>query len=70
MVVKAELEKMVMLQVDMTRNSTENDEIMKHFQVLGLPTILFFDENGNELSDKRVTGFMQADKFEMWLKGL
>lgn len=68
--VKAELEKMEMLQVDMTRNSTENDEIMKHFQVLGLPTILFFDENGNELSDKRVTGFMQADKFEMWLKGL
>lgn len=68
--VKAELEKMVILQVDMTRNSTENDEIMKHFQVLGLPTILFFDENGNELSDKRVTGFMQADKFEMWLKGL
>lgn len=68
--VKAELDKMLVLQVDMTRNSPANDELMKHFQVLGLPTILFFDEKGNELNDKRITGFMQATPFLEWLNQL
>lgn len=68
--VKAKLDEMVVLQIDMTRNSPENDELMKQFQILGLPTILFFDEKGNELSQKRVTGFMQPEPFLQWLNGL
>lgn len=61
--VQAELEKMQVLQVDMTRNSVANDEWMKQLHVLGLPTIVFFDENGNELTQKRITGFMPASEF-------
>ncbi len=68
--VQAKLAEMAVLQIDMTKNSGENDELMKHFQVLGLPTILFFDEQGRELSQSRVTGFMQADAFVQWLNGL
>lgn len=68
--VKTELDKMVILQIDMTRNSPANDEIMQYFHILGLPTILFFDENGNELSNQRITGFMDADKFLDYLKTL
>lgn len=68
--VKAKLSEMVVLQVDMTKNSAANDELMKHFQVLGLPTILFFDEQGNEMSQSRVTGFMKAEPFLQWLNGL
>ncbi|MWQ83087.1 protein-disulfide reductase DsbD [Glaesserella parasuis] len=68
--VQAKLAEMAVLQIDMTKNSRENDELMKHFQVLGLPTILFFDEQGRELSQSRVTGFMQADAFVQWLNGL
>lgn len=68
--VKTELDKMVVLQIDMTRNSPANDEIMQYFHILGLPTILFFDENGNELSNQRITGFMDADKFLDYLKTL
>lgn len=68
--VKAKFEEMLVLQIDLTKNSPENDELMKHFQILGLPTILFFDEQGNELSHKRVTGFMDADRFSAWLSGL
>jgi thiol:disulfide interchange protein DsbD len=30
---------------------------------LGLPTILLFDEAGNELTKARVTGFMKAELF-------
>lgn len=68
--VKAKLDQMVILQVDMTQNSPANDELMKNFKVLGLPTILFFDEQGNEQQDKRVTGFMTADTFLDWLNHL
>jgi thiol:disulfide interchange protein DsbD len=36
---------------------------MSHFDIFGLPSILFFDKQGNELSQRRVTGFMGADEF-------
>ncbi|QIW15331.1 protein-disulfide reductase DsbD [Pasteurellaceae bacterium RH1A] len=68
--VKARLDQMAVLQIDMTKNSAQNDELMKHFQVLGLPTILFFDEEGRELTQQRVTGFMQAGEFLDWLNQL
>lgn len=68
--VKAKLAQMVVLQVDMTQNSPANDELMKHFNVLGLPTILFFDEQGKELNSSRVTGFMAAESFLDWLNRL
>lgn len=67
--VKNKLEQMLVLQVNMTKNSAENDELMKHFQILGLPTILFFDENGQEYP-QRVTGFLGAEAFLAWLEGL
>lgn len=68
--VKAKLSEMVVLQIDMTKNSPENDELMKHFQILGLPTILFFDEQGRELTQSRVTGFMNAEIFLQFLNNL
>lgn len=68
--VQQKLNEMVVLQIDMTKNSTENTELMKHFNVLGLPTILFFDENGNEMSQSRVTGFLNAEQFLEWLNKL
>ena len=36
---------------------------MSHFEIFGLPSILFFDKSGSELSQRRVTGFMAADEF-------
>jgi thiol:disulfide interchange protein DsbD len=54
----------LLLQVDLTETSLpQNIELMDHFNVFGLPSILFFDLNGKELSLQRVTGFMKADKF-------
>ncbi|OOF42377.1 protein-disulfide reductase DsbD [Rodentibacter rarus] len=60
-------ENMLVLQVDMTKNSTENKAIMERYQVLGLPTILFLDRSGNEITGSRITGFMEADRFLDWL---
>lgn len=68
--VQNKLNEMALLQIDMSKNSAENDELMKHFNILGLPTILFFDENGTELTPSRVTGFLKAPAFLQWLNGL
>ena len=65
--VQQKLGEIVVLQVDMTRNSAENDAIMQRFQILGLPTILFFDEQGQEISSMRVTGFLDAKAFLDWV---
>ena len=65
--VQQKLDEMVLLQVDMTRNSSDNDAIMQRFQILGLPTVLFFDEQGQEINPMRVTGFLDAEQFLNWL---
>ncbi|WP_440874959.1 protein-disulfide reductase DsbD [Thalassotalea sp. PLHSN55] len=62
--VQTALKNSVLIQVDMTDfNSPENNELSETYQVLGLPSILFFDLSGDELSKQRVTGFMDAPQF-------
>ncbi|QBG35759.1 protein-disulfide reductase DsbD [Litorilituus sediminis] len=52
------------VQIDMTEfDSPANDEIAKYYTILGLPSILFFDLQGNELTKQRTTGFMGAKEF-------
>lgn len=52
------------VQIDMTEfDSKENSEIAKYYNILGLPSILFFDLQGVELSKQRTTGFMGAKEF-------
>jgi thiol:disulfide interchange protein DsbD len=59
----------VLLQVDMSEfDSATNAELAKTYQVLGLPSILFFDLQGNELEKQRVTGFMDEDNFSAHLQ--
>ncbi len=51
------------MQIDLTDNTPTNLAFQEHFDILGLPTILFFDREGNELKHARVTGFMRAAPF-------
>lgn len=60
----------VLLQANVTANSKKDAALLRHLQVLGLPTILFFDANGEELQALRVTGFMDADAFLRHLQNL
>ncbi|WP_448245517.1 protein-disulfide reductase DsbD [Thalassotalea agariperforans] len=54
----------VLLQIDLTDTGSQTSiEIMEHFDVFGLPSILFFDLSGNELTQMRVTGFKDAEQF-------
>ena len=68
--VQQHLSHAVLLQANVTANSKKDAELLRHLQVLGLPTILFFDASGQELPDLRVTGFMDADAFRGHLQNL
>ncbi len=57
------MEKMVLVQVDVTRNLPQHRELLKRFRLFGPPGIVFFDTAGNELTDTRVVGFQNASRF-------
>ena len=59
---------MLLLQVDMTKNSEENRALMTKYKVLGLPTILFFNRDGKEIEGRRVNGFMPPVEFLQWIE--
>ena len=66
--VQQALSNTVLLQADVTANSAQNAALLKHLNVLGLPTILFFDKEGQEQPTQRVTGFMDAAAFNAHLR--
>lgn len=66
--VQRQLADTVLIQADVTANSAEHAAMLKKLNVLGLPTILFFDAQGNEVTAARVTGFMDAAEFLQHLK--
>ena len=70
--VESRMNNMVLLQADVTNNDDDDIEILEHYDVLGLPTIMFFDKQGNAADKYRVTGFMGpkdfADHLDLLLK--
>jgi len=60
----------VLLQIDMTANNDADIEVLTEYDILGLPTILFFNTSGGELTTQRVTGYMNATTFLAHLKSI
>jgi thiol:disulfide interchange protein DsbD len=58
----------VLLQADVTPNDEQDKALYKHFGIIGPPSIMFFDKNGNERKNFRVVGFVPADKFSAHIK--
>lgn len=68
--VRDQLSKVQLLQANVTANSASDNALLKRLNVLGLPTILFFDATGTEIPDSRVTGFLNAADFRAHLQKL
>jgi len=62
------LKETVLLQANVTANSPQDKALLKELNVLGLPTILFFNAQGEEQPAQRVTGFMDAGAFSAHLR--
>ncbi len=58
------------IQVDLTNNTEQDQEMLKHFGIFGTPNILFFDKNGEFQKDKTITGFIAPDKLIQHLKSI
>jgi thiol:disulfide interchange protein DsbD len=61
--VQAKLKPVLLLQADVTANSEADQALLKHYGLYGPPAILFFDAQGKELGDFRVTGYQDAARF-------
>ena len=66
--VNQELQKFILVQADVTKNSPENQALLKRFGLFGPPGILIFDLNSEELRDQRVIGYMPPQRFVERLK--
>ena len=54
----------IMLKVDLTKsNDARVKELKDLYQIKGVPTLVFIDAQGNELSKLRVVGFMEKEDF-------
>ena len=58
------------LQADVTQNDATDQALMKRYDVIGPPAILFFDRQGNELRDYRLVGYFAPGEFAEHLKNV
>jgi len=58
------------LQIDMTNNTAEDKAMLKQFGLFGPPTMLFFDPSGQEYSQHRLVGTIDASDFVKHLASL
>ena len=61
--VKNRLGDVVLLQVDVTEGTADDEALLKYFKLFGPPGILFFDPSGREIYDARTIGYQNNKEF-------
>ncbi|KPK09461.1 MAG: thiol:disulfide interchange protein [Betaproteobacteria bacterium SG8_39] len=61
--VRAVMDKMLLLQADVTENTAQHKLLLKRFSLFGPPGIIFFDAKGREIKGLRVVGYQDSDRF-------
>lgn len=64
------LEPFTLLQIDLTDNTKVQQAMLDKLGLFGPPAILFFNRNGEEVSQQRVLGEMNKNQFLDHIKGL
>jgi thiol:disulfide interchange protein DsbD len=68
--VKSKLKPVLLLQADVTANSEADKALLKRYGLFGPPGILFFDTQGKEVADYRVTGYQDTAHFLKTLQNI
>jgi thiol:disulfide interchange protein DsbD len=68
--VREKMDRMLLLQADVTDNSEAHRMLLKRFSLFGPPGIIFFDAEGREIPGLRVIGYQNADRFLRTLETL
>ncbi|SNX28875.1 thiol:disulfide interchange protein DsbD [Polynucleobacter meluiroseus] len=66
--VSQELRAYILLQADVTKNTADNQALLKRFGLFGPPGILIFNVDSKELKDQRVIGYVPPQRFLERLK--
>jgi thioredoxin:protein disulfide reductase len=53
----------VLLRADLSKNSTDDQALLKRFDIIAPPTVLFFDQKGHEMNSQRIVGEINAEEF-------
>jgi len=61
--VRAELDRMLLMQADVTAASEADRALLKRFSLFGPPGIIFFDAQGREIPGLRVVGYQPPERF-------
>ena len=68
--VREAMKRFKFIQIDITKYTPEEAELLKQFHLFGAPHLLFFDSQGNPLPQKFLTGFVPPEKLVEHLKGI
>jgi thiol:disulfide interchange protein DsbD len=61
--VRAELDRMLLLQADVTAANEADRALLRRFSLFGPPGIIFFDSQGREIAGLRVIGYQPPERF-------
>lgn len=67
--IQTQLTHIQLVRADVTQNSPIEKKLMKHFNVIAPPAIIFY-RNKKEIPQSRIIGFINADKMKKHLKNL
>ncbi len=59
-----------LLKIDMTKNSDDDKALLKKFDAVGPPTIIFYDKDANELKNFKTIGFKSPEVFSKTLENV
>lgn len=68
--VKQQLSAYLLLQADVTENNADDQALLKRFNLVGPPGIIFYAKNGEEKTAKRIIGYQDPATFLVSLKQL
>lgn len=68
--VRGQLKDFVLIQADVTANNEDDKALLRRFNLVGPPGIIFFGPEGRERSSQRVIGYQDAATFLQSLKQL
>jgi thiol:disulfide interchange protein DsbD len=57
------MSQVTLLKADVTANTAEHRDLMRAYNLFGPPAMIFFDAEGQELRNRRVVGYLNAERF-------
>ncbi len=68
--VQQALSQYVLLQADVTKNDAADKALLKRFNLIGPPSMLFFDATGKQRKELALVGYVPSEQFIKHLQGL